>query len=282
MKIQNMLGGSWRDEGRVPPAVLFAGAWFVQSIISSRRAGPLSKAAGAVVGAASAALAATAAADFMRRGTSLDPLDPDSSELVTTGANAVSRHPMYVGFVGMLVGRAVSRRSMRALLPAAAVAVLLETRQIRAEEKLLAERFGPEFAAYKKRTPKWVDTRSLAVLRSAMPDDLGRYVPDSVRDKVPSDLPDTIREKVSAVVPDNVRDKLPEKVRDMLEDEDPTQRDSGPAHREAGPPRPGTGTTDTPTSASPAHAGTPSGPGGTTGEPGGTPSGPGVSGSATP
>ena len=43
-------------------------------------------------------LAAAAARELRGQGTTLDPFDPTrASVLVTTGANAVSRNPMYVG-----------------------------------------------------------------------------------------------------------------------------------------------------------------------------------------
>jgi len=164
-----LLDGSWRAEGRVPPPVLFAGAWFAQSILSSRKAGLVSRVAGALLGAGSVALAASAAASFARRGTSLDPLVPDASELVTTGANAVSRNPMYTGLVGVLVARAVHRRSLAALAPAAVVAYLIDSRQIPAEEAVLAERFGAQFERYRDATPRWLDARSVHGVIRAMP-----------------------------------------------------------------------------------------------------------------
>lgn len=189
MAMRNVTDSSWRDEGRIPPPVLFAGAWLAQSILSSRRAGPLSKAAGAVIGGASLGLAATAAVEFLRRGTTLDPLVPDASELVTTGANAISRNPMYTGLVGLLVGRAVSRRSVRALVPAAVVAFLLDTRQVPAEERVLKDRFGAEFEAYCDRTPRWLDGRSVATAREALPEDPSTLVPERLREV----LPDSVR-----------------------------------------------------------------------------------------
>ena len=230
MNVKNMLDRSWREEGRVPPPALFAGAWLAQSVISSRRSGPLSKLVGAVIGGASIGLAASAAADFARRGTSLDPLVPDASELVTTGANSISRNPMYTGLVGMLVARAVSRRSMRALVPAAAVAVLLGTRQVPVEEKVLADRFGTEYETYRSSTPRWLDARSVAATRAVLPEDSARLVPEGLREKIPADLPETVREKinaaapavrekVAAAVPPKVREKLPEAVRDLLDDD---------------------------------------------------------------
>ncbi|NLF05365.1 MAG: isoprenylcysteine carboxylmethyltransferase family protein [Actinomycetales bacterium] len=166
MNIRTVLDKAWRDEGRIPPPVLFAGAWLAQSLASSRRAGVVPRALGAVVGLGSVALAASAAAGFARRGTTLDPLVPDAQVLVTTGANAVSRNPMYTGLLGALTARALSRGSALALAPVVAVAYLLETRQIPAEEKVLTERFGAEYEAYRESTPRWLDARSAESLRA--------------------------------------------------------------------------------------------------------------------
>ena len=224
MRSQSMLDRSWRDEGRLPPPVLFAFAWVAQSVLARKRGGPVSRLSGLALGAGSVALAAAAAGKFSRERTSLDPLVPDARVLVTTGANAVSRNPMYTGLVGVLVARAVSRRSLRALVPAAVVAFLLDTRQIPAEEELLSERFGPEFETYRSSTPRWVDGRSVEAARAAMPEDPASIVPERVRDKLPEDLsslvPDRVRDKLpedlSSLVPEKVRDKLPDAVRSKL------------------------------------------------------------------
>jgi protein-S-isoprenylcysteine O-methyltransferase Ste14 len=170
MNIRTVLDRSWREEGRVPPAALFAGAWLAQSILSSRKAGFFSRLAGVTLGAGAAALAAPAVADFARRGTTIDPLVPDAKELVTSGANAVSRNPMYAGLVGLLVARAVHRRSLVALAPAAVVGYLLDSRQIPAEEEVLSKRFGSQFEEYRGSTPRWLDARSVQRLRGMLPE----------------------------------------------------------------------------------------------------------------
>lgn len=164
MRVTTVLDPAWRTEGRVPPPLLLVGGLVAQSLVSRSRGGPLSRTAGALLGLGSAALVASAAAEYVRRRTTLDPFVPDASVLVTTGANAASRNPMYTGLVGLLVARAVARRSVRALVPAAAVAFLLETRQIPAEEQVLAERFGPDYEAYRESVPRWVDARSVEAL----------------------------------------------------------------------------------------------------------------------
>ena len=83
--------------------------------------------------------------------------------LVTSGANSISRNPMYVGLAGLLLAHAVWRGSGVALLPLAGFVAFIDRVQIHAEEVALLEKFGAEYAAYQATTPRWVDRRSLGL-----------------------------------------------------------------------------------------------------------------------
>jgi protein-S-isoprenylcysteine O-methyltransferase Ste14 len=112
--------------------------------------------------AASAVIAGAAAAQFRRRGTTVDPFEPErASVLVTTGANTVTRNPMYVGMAGLLVANAVRRGSWTALLPVAAFITVIDRVQVAAEETALVAKFGAEYDAYRAAVPRWLDGRSL-------------------------------------------------------------------------------------------------------------------------
>jgi protein-S-isoprenylcysteine O-methyltransferase Ste14 len=149
---------------RPPPPVLALAAALAQRALT-RGAQPPGAARSAVAGAtaaASAVLAGAAAKQFRRRGTTVDPFEPErASVLVTTGANAVSRNPMYVGMAGLLVANAVRRGSWRAFLPAAAFVLVIDRVQIAAEEEALQRRFGADYEAYRAAVPRWLDARSL-------------------------------------------------------------------------------------------------------------------------
>ena len=107
-------------------------------------------------------LAAAAAGQFRRQDTTVDPVHPSrASVLVTTGANSITRNPMYVGLTGLLVAHAVWHGSWRALVPVAGFVALIDRLQIQAEESALAEKFGTSYAAYRAATPRWLDRRSL-------------------------------------------------------------------------------------------------------------------------
>jgi protein-S-isoprenylcysteine O-methyltransferase Ste14 len=142
----------------VPPPVLALGAGLAQHALARRRKPSATSAVAAgALGAMSFALAASAASGFRRRGTTLHPQEPEkASVLVTDGPNRITRNPMYVGLTGMLLAHAVLRRSAPALLPIAALVVVLDRVQVRAEEAALRDRFGSAYEDYCARVPRWL------------------------------------------------------------------------------------------------------------------------------
>jgi len=119
-------------------------------------------AAAMITTAASVALAGSSAAQFRRSGTTVEPFEPSkASALVTSGVNSVTRNPMYVGMAGVLVANAVRLGSWRARVPAAVFVAVIDRFQVEAEEKALAEKFGEDYAAYRRAVPRWLDARSV-------------------------------------------------------------------------------------------------------------------------
>jgi protein-S-isoprenylcysteine O-methyltransferase Ste14 len=149
---------------RTPPPLLALVAAVAQRGLTRgvRSSGTTGRAAAAgAIAAASGTLAATSARRFLRAGTTLEPVRPErASVLVTTGANALTRNPMYVGLTGLLVANAVRLRAKRALIPAAAFAVVIDRLQISAEEAALVTRFGADYEAYRAAVPRWLGVRS--------------------------------------------------------------------------------------------------------------------------
>ena len=118
------------------------------------------------VGLASMSLAAAAAGRFHRTGTTLEPVHPEhASVLVTSGANAISRNPMYVGLTGLLVANAIRCGSWAALLPVAGFVSYIDRVQIPAEESALRRLFGDDYETYRRATPRWLDQRSVTFAR---------------------------------------------------------------------------------------------------------------------
>jgi protein-S-isoprenylcysteine O-methyltransferase Ste14 len=111
---------------------------------------------------ASTALAGASSRSFRRQGTTVLPFHPEqTSFLVTTGVNALTRNPMYVGMAGLLLAQAAYRGSWTALAPAAAFVAAIDVYQVRFEEAALRERFGDVYDAYCQTVPRWLDGRSL-------------------------------------------------------------------------------------------------------------------------
>ena len=79
-----------------------------------------------------------------------------SSALVTSGVFRVSRNPMYLGFVLLLIGLAVLLRSLTPYLVVVAFAALLDRQFVAVEEQMLAEQFGADWQRYRLRTRRWL------------------------------------------------------------------------------------------------------------------------------
>jgi protein-S-isoprenylcysteine O-methyltransferase Ste14 len=108
----------------------------------------------ALAGAATSALRVIS---FRRAGTTVNPMKPESSSsLVTSGIYELTRNPMYLGFLLVLLGWAVFLSSLPAFLFLPAFILYMNHFQIEPEERALAALFGPAFAAYKARTRRWL------------------------------------------------------------------------------------------------------------------------------
>ena len=73
-------------------------------------------------------------------------------ELRTTGPYALTRHPIYTGMLAMLLGTALIDGGVT-LAVFAAVCVYMVFK-MREEERLMAETFGEQYTAYRRRTPQ--------------------------------------------------------------------------------------------------------------------------------
>ncbi|MEO1117308.1 MAG: isoprenylcysteine carboxylmethyltransferase family protein [Pseudomonadota bacterium] len=94
---------------------------------------------------------------FRRHKTTVDPLHPEkASTLVTSGIFSVTRNPMYVGLVLILLGVGVRFDSLAAVLIALGFIPLITALQIRAEEAAMRDLFGGDFDAYVARTRRWI------------------------------------------------------------------------------------------------------------------------------
>ena len=92
---------------------------------------------------------------FRKANTTVRPFQ-ESSALITDGAFRISRNPMYLGFVLILVGIAVLLGSLTPFLVIPAFATLLDRVYVAAEEQMLADRFGTEWEEFQRRRRRWL------------------------------------------------------------------------------------------------------------------------------
>ncbi len=94
---------------------------------------------------------------FVVAGTTPNPMQPkNATHLVTSGAYALSRNPMYVGDAVMLAGIAAWMGSVLNIVFIAAFVGYIDRFQIAAEEEALAEIFGNRYVAYRGKVRRWL------------------------------------------------------------------------------------------------------------------------------
>jgi protein-S-isoprenylcysteine O-methyltransferase Ste14 len=144
-------------ELRVPPLlVTMLAAAAIVAIADTPRSG-IALLVGATIAVAGAAVAVAGVIAFRRALTTVDPLHPDrSASLVTQGVYRISRNPMYVGFIALLLGLAVALSSIPGGTVALAAALYLDRFQIRPEERILQRRFGAAFDRYRASVRRWL------------------------------------------------------------------------------------------------------------------------------
>ena len=84
------------------------------------------------------------------------PVKPHASTLVTRGVYAMSRNPMYLGGLIMLLGWAVFLQSGLAFLFLPVYVLYINRFQIGPEERVLASLFGETYVAYQARARRWL------------------------------------------------------------------------------------------------------------------------------
>jgi len=80
----------------------------------------------------------------------------ESSMLVTNGMYRISRNPMYLGIILILIGIAIMMRSLTPFAVIPIFLVLIEKRFITVEERMLAKKFGAQYLTYTKKTRRWL------------------------------------------------------------------------------------------------------------------------------
>lgn len=94
---------------------------------------------------------------FLRARTTVTPLKPEkASTLVVSGLYHVSRNPMYLGMLILLIGWALWLANPAALILPPVFVLYLTVFQIKPEEAALSEKFGSDYEAYRGRVRRWI------------------------------------------------------------------------------------------------------------------------------
>ena len=149
-------------ELKVPPlavgALLAALMWLVSRLVPGFNfVFPAREFSALTLAIAGAMIIVLGVASFSRAKTTINPMKPESSSsLVISGIYKLSRNPMYLGFLLVLVGWAVFLSNALAFVFVPAFIFYMNRFQIEPEEKALAGKFGQEFVDYKSRVRRWL------------------------------------------------------------------------------------------------------------------------------
>lgn len=100
-------------------------------------------------------LVALARREFRRYGQPTDPGYP-TLKIVTTGIFSVSRNPLYLGGIGILVGLALLFNLPWVIVLLSPAIVACHYILIAPEEWYLNEKFGEEYRSYAKKVGRWI------------------------------------------------------------------------------------------------------------------------------
>ena len=107
--------------------------------------------------AAGVSLAIGGAVAFRRARTTVNPMKPESaSSLVASGVYRITRNPMYVGLLLLLIAWAIFLAAPLALLGPPAFVLYMNRFQIKPEEAALTKLFGAQYNEYKATVRRWL------------------------------------------------------------------------------------------------------------------------------
>jgi protein-S-isoprenylcysteine O-methyltransferase Ste14 len=118
---------------------------------------PLRLPAALILTLAGAAIALSGVVSFRRARTTVNPLKPETStSLVSSGIYRITRNPMYLGMLAVLLAWAAYLPSVLALLGPAAFSLYITRFQIIPEERALHSLFGAPFVEYTQKVRRWL------------------------------------------------------------------------------------------------------------------------------
>jgi len=92
---------------------------------------------------------------FKRLGTTVKPYEK-SSAFIKNGVFQISRHPMYLGMILILIGISILLGSLTPFFVVVVFAIIMERVFIQVEERMMEETFGDEYLEYRANVRKWL------------------------------------------------------------------------------------------------------------------------------
>jgi protein-S-isoprenylcysteine O-methyltransferase Ste14 len=149
-------------ELRIPPLALLGAFGAAQGLVAylvpaTGFAFGWSRPIAALLAALGAGFSIAGVLAFRAAKTTVDSTQPElTSEIVTSGVYGLTRNPMYVGFVVVLLASATWLSNILGFLCVPAFALFLNRFQIEPEERQLRKLFGASFLNYEARVRRWL------------------------------------------------------------------------------------------------------------------------------
>ena len=103
------------------------------------------------------AIAGMGVFSFSRAKTTVNPMKPDSSStLVVSGIYRLTRNPMYLGILLLLIGWGIFLSNALAFLVLPGFILYMNRFQIEPEERALTRLFGQAFVTYRSQVRRWI------------------------------------------------------------------------------------------------------------------------------
>lgn len=94
---------------------------------------------------------------FLKQKTTVNPLEPEkANSLVDTGVFTISRNPMYLALVLVLIAISVYLKSIGSLTVVVLFMIYMNLFQIIPEERAMIKLFGEEYTEYMNRVRRWI------------------------------------------------------------------------------------------------------------------------------
>ena len=111
----------------------------------------------AVLAGIGAYFSVAAVLSFRKASTTVNPTTPEAcSSLVISGVYKMTRNPMYLGLLFVLLAWGLFLSNLYSLVLSASFVLYMNRFQIQPEERALESSFGAEFLAYKNQVRRWL------------------------------------------------------------------------------------------------------------------------------